>query len=430
MPEDVLQEVKSLLAGGLDTTLKTSDENMISRYENTLVSNARQEARINELEFLLDQELKRSAELREELIKEIDSEKNRRTISEEALMYTKEELYQQGAEFSNSHQELEAKLARTLTEKAQTRIELEELQDQYSKANYTLQEKTRTYEDKIAQQQRIYRQLDESSRQSLDRLKQEHLEEIEDVRRDHELQLTAASDSIQHLKGIRENMAAEGKDLRAQNTKLKTAHQEALGTLENNIRQEEMEKYSRLIKAVETRHQGAEESREAVNKKNSELQRQLVETEQENAGKVLELEKSMSDCKEEIAGLQREIGKFETQNDSLQTELGTTETTLKRVTADKEEVSRVLTEREQSHMKKLESLYQEQTIERQENENIKKQLMQKISSLESELAQAQKDKERAVKEYDNLGQTVQQRINACIEEIVGGHVRKLQSSFN
>lgn len=69
---------------------KYNDE-LFSKYETQMMTNARHEARIKELEILLEQESRRNSEIRYELGRDVEIEKARRAASDENFLKFKEE---------------------------------------------------------------------------------------------------------------------------------------------------------------------------------------------------------------------------------------------------------------------------------------------------------------------------------------------------
>lgn len=444
IPEDILQQLEQLLRGeqqtnksryGSPRSFSRSMERTASRdfsedihqkLEGQILATARSESKINELELLLEQEARRSADMRNDLLSELETEKSKRTLAEEAVMIQKEEAFKREMDDRRVIQEFENRLSRANNEKAILNQEVENLQEQLQKLQTSTMDRYRSYDEKIAQQDRICKQLEDTSRNQIDRTKKEHLQEVFEINRDFTHKLEAADENIRNQRAAREALEVENKNLRAQIAQLKSAHQEALTDQEFRIKEEETAKFNTTLKGLEQRMRSIEESRENLNKRNQDLQRELVQNEKRASEQINALESSINQLRDERAELQRQLAKANSTIESLRGDIYMLNSALDRSKAENEELGRTLNERKETHMKQLEALCQDQSIERKQMDNTRENLTGQIHDLELDLLKTSKDRDRILNEYNNLSDNLKQRTVALIQETVLSHLRKLE----
>ena len=151
---------------------------------------------------------------------------------------------------------------------------------------------------------------------------------------------------------------------------------------------------------------------------------------QQSGDKILELESALRFTKEENADCKRQIQKGNERTDELRGEVISLENGLERANNEKEELSRVLQERNQSHMQKLEQLYQEQSAERADSENMKASLSHRLDDTEQTLNKTAKDKDMVLAEYSQLSESLKKKAASILEDSFAAHVRNLTLSFS
>ncbi|CAG9316297.1 unnamed protein product [Blepharisma stoltei] len=446
IPEELLQQVEQAIKGtdqpqnrsrySSPKSLSRSMERTASRdfsddihqkLEAQILANARSESKINELELLLDQEARRSTEMRNDFLGELENEKAKRTMAEEAVMIQKEESFKREMEDRRIIQDLETKLSRSNNEKGILSQELENLQEQFQKLQSSAMERYRAYDEKITQQDRLYKQLEETSRNNLDRTKKEHLQEVFEINRDYTNKLEEAEENIRNLRAAREALDNETKNLRGQIAQLKSSHQEALTDQDFKIREEETTKFNSTLKGLEIRMRSIEDSRENLNKRNQDLQREIIQNEKRASEQANALESTIGQLREERAELQRQLTKANATIESLRGDIYMLNTNLERSRGENDELSETLNERKEAHMKQLETLLQEQTAERKQMENTRENLASQINDLEVDLMKTTKDRDRILNEYNYLSENLKQKTVALIQDTVIAHLRKLEA---
>ncbi|OMJ83411.1 hypothetical protein SteCoe_15680 [Stentor coeruleus] len=403
------------------------NDELYSKYEAQMIANARNEAKINELEILLEQESRKVQEIRSDLLKDLDTEKARRSYSDEALMLYKEETLKREMESARTIQELEAKINRQVNEKNMVILELENLQEQYDKLHSATQDRIRSLEEKLSQQERQSRQADESGRQVLDRTKKEAEQKIYEISREYQNKLEIADENFRSVKNAKESLENEVKALKNQIVQIKAQAQEALNDQEFRIKDEETAKYNNAARNFESRIKNLEEARDNANKRFNEAQREYGANEKRALEQITNLDQALNTTREEKNDLTGRLQKVNAQKDNLANDLYVTKSALDRATLENEQLNNAFKERNEAHILQLEKVCQEHALERKGLENNRDMLTEQIKSLENDLNRVKRDRERILKEHEYLAEALKQRVSSLIQDTVLGHMRKLDS---
>ena len=403
-----------------------SDE-LYAKYEAQMITNARNEARINELEILLEQETRKVQDVKNELLKDIDAEKARRAYADENFMMYKEEALKREMELERNLQDLDSKLSRANNDKNLLLSDFESLQQQYEKLHVSSNDRIRALEERLTQQERQSRQFEESSRLNLDRSKKESEQVLYEVSRDFQNKLEVADEAQRNLRSQKDSLEAEVKSLKAQIVQIKAQSQEALIDLDYRIHEEEGTKYNNAVRNFEARVKTLEESREGLNKRLQDTQREFAQSEKRGSEQTAGLEAALNVMREEKNEISLRLQKVTAQKDNLSNDLYITKSALDRAEAENEELNLTLKERKETHVNQLEKVCQEHAAERKSLEGNRDLLIEQLKQVESELNKTRRDRDRIIKEHEYLAEVLKQRVSALIQDTVLGHMRKMES---
>ena len=236
-----------------------------------------------------------------------------------------------------------------------------------------------------------------------------------------------SEENLRNLKNARENLEAEVRLLKNQISQIKTQAQEALSELEYRIKEEENNKYNSAARNYEGRIKTLEDSRENLNKRFQETQKENILSEKKSSECINELESNINQLREEKTDLTGRIQKMSAQKDNLSNDLYVMKSALDRTNSENDELNRTLKERKEAHVFQLENLCQEHAAERKGLENARDMLSDQIKQLEAELNKSRRERDRIIKEHEYLAESLKQRVSSLIQDTVLGHMRKLDS---
>lgn len=455
IPEDLLQQIEKLLkteairspsrisspGRALATPTYTAPDNTMvparllnkekeysdelqAKYEAQILAHSRTEARISELEIMLEQESKRSSEIRNELLKELENERMLRSQAEDSILMLKEENLRREMEDSKAYQEVEYKFNKALNEKNLLSLELANLQEHYEKAQQASQDRIRTLEERLAQQQRLYKQLDETSKASYERSKRDHSEEVKEISRDYESKLESAEDLIHQLRGNKDALEKEISNLRASINQMKASHRDEISEVQDKVREEETQKFNNTLRNLEQRMKSVEEARETLTKRNQDLQREMLRNEKRNMEQILSLEATVNHLRDDKADLQDQLHNALNTIEMLRNEIQMNNSTIERLQNENEELTVTMNQRKEAHLEQLEQMANEHFSEKKKLEYAKEVLNNRLNDLEKQLSSAVLERDRNLRDLEKLADDLKNKLGNYVQDAILNHVRK------
>jgi len=401
------------------------NDEIYSKFEAQMINNARNEAKINELEILLQQETRRTQDLRNDLYRELESEKTRRAYSDQALMILKEESLKRDMDNQRLIQEIENKLVSSENDYKGLLLEYKNLQNQYDNAISESQAHFRSLEQKLSSQERQAQQSEENLQNIIERLKKEHEQVLSSQARDFQAKMENSIEIRNSLIIDKEALESDIRVLKNQITQIKHQAQCNLKDLESRLFEEAAEKLSFTERNYEVRVKSLEESKESYSKRLNELQKDLTLSEKKANDQISTLESNLSLLREEKSDLTLRLQKISGQKDSIHSELQVTRSTLDRLQAENTDLSKTLKEKKEAYSAHIEKLSQDYNTDKRFLENAKDSLIEQTRQLENELNKIKRDREKVLKEHEYLSDSLKQKVNHMIQETVLGHMRKV-----
>jgi chromosome segregation ATPase len=399
---------------------------LFTKYEALMIQNARSEARIKELEILLEQEARKVVEVRYELTRDLDIEKNRRAVVDENFLKFKEECLRKEVENSRVIQEFETRISRMTSEKNVIIIEFESLQGKFENFNKQTQEHIQSLQEKIEIQDKEFRVLQENSRNSLEGLKVQNEEDRYQIIKQFEHKLFLADEQVNALKNYKSDLEAEVKNLKNQIVGINNKALNDLNDLELAIREEESLKLDKTIENYESHIKNLEESRESLHKKSQDLHTSSKSTEKKLSEIISSKESDLSSLKQEISEQNKQLQKCLNTIENLRTELNSSRLEIEKVRSENEDLNKSLKERKEVFLSQIEQISQENSREKNHLQDKIEDLSCELHRLELELGKLRKDKERIIHDHEYLNDTLKMKVSNLLQESILSHVRKLQ----
>ena len=405
---------------------KTSYTNeLYSKYETLVITNARNEAKINELEIILQQEQRKLQDLRNDLHKELEAEKTRRVYAEESLMVFKEESLNR--DFANQQliHELESRVSSLSNEKNSVIVQFQTLQQAHESSLNEFRSKSQNYEDRILAQEQSFRNNEENFRSLLERTKREHQHHVQDISQDFQIKLENLTGLNSSLASSKESLENEIKSLRNQINSIQTSYEQSLRDLEYELNEEEKTKLNLNSRSYEDRIANVEELRDSLARRMQEMQKDFNLAEKKLEEQVRVLETTLTQAREDKNDLTMRLQKVSALKDNLQNDLFVNKSALDRSQAENAEINKVFRERKETHSAQVEKICFEHAEERKKLEGMRDGLAERLKESEAELAKVRREKEKNIRDLDYLNEMLKSKVGLMIQETVMGHMRKV-----
>jgi hypothetical protein len=444
VPDETLQQLESLLKGRSEERPRPREapETMISarlvnrekqyseelqtKYESNLYAQSRLEAKNADLEQLLDQERKRTRDLQSDLLRELEAEKSLHAQAEEALLTHRETVAHREAEDDRNLQDLDLKLSSIINEKGALANELKKLQEQYEKLAFGSQERMKTLEDRIEQQQRLVAQLETESAKTYEQLRLEQQQTLREAAQEADDRSQAGEARQLKLATSKEAAEAEAKKLRTMLAQTQAGYLQELRDLELRLQEENERRFGANMSLLEDRAKQMEDSRAELTRANQELQRDLIRGEKVRLEQLLDVEAERNSLLDERAQLTSTLQQLQSTSDSLKNQIYSLRSSLQSTSGSLTSLRSKLTQRQEDSQGHLEDLAKDQSREREQFEVVRRGLGERITRMEGLVAVREAERDRVRDEYTRLHETLRVAVSRTVHDTIRLHMRRLE----
>ena len=411
------------------TPIKSKDfsynDELFLKYETQTIQNARLEAKIKELEILLDQESRKVHEARYELGRELEIEKNLREVTDQSFLKFKEESLRKEVENSRTVQELDSRIGKITNEKNLIVIEYESLQVKFENVHKQTQERIQSLQEKIEQQDREMKDMEEAFRRQMQDTRTQYEDQRFEMIKEVDHNLLLADEQISALKGHKLDLEVQIKNLKSQVITVKSQAQEDLNDLQLALREEESLKYDKMVENFESRVKNLEESRESLHKKSQDLQSSFKSSEKRLNDSILSKDSEIFNLKQEISELSTKLQKALKTIENLRSELNSSRSEVEKVRSENEDLNVSIKERKETFIVQVEQITSDHTKQIKMLQDKIDELLNETHGLGIELNKARKERERVVREHEYLSETLKSKVAGLIQESVLMHMKKV-----
>jgi len=176
--------------------------------------------------------------------------------------------------------------------------------------------------------------------------------------------------------------------------------------MEHDIQEDEHDKYLAAVRALETKLSQAEQSRELLHRKNTQLIHDLEAKERDLHDQYIGMENEISKLRMENTDLVNDLNAANVTIDKLKADLMLRENALNKLEADIAEIQRELHVERDRHREAMDHLMAEHQNERNAWERMKHNQDQRIKELENVLADMEHELRGIKTNYERLCQSL------------------------
>jgi chromosome segregation ATPase len=173
-------------------------------------------------------------------------------LADNELIALKEDAMRQEEEASRTIQDLEVRISQATNDRNALNFEYTKASDSYNALRVNVDEKIKGLEDRYAQQQRAYRQLEASTKATAEQAKGEHDQEVADLIREYTSRIETAEATLKSMLEMRDATEQDYKSLNVNFMQEQNKHQEAIVDLESRIREEIKRNFDSRFAALES----------------------------------------------------------------------------------------------------------------------------------------------------------------------------------
>ena len=419
-PEDITRQIDALLrgevaaqqsfeaSGSLTSPRRKSETTQIhsrNRSSGTyrrreleipqLLTHTRLETQVADLEFALEQERRRNADL----VAALSNEQSDKSEAEGKCMALQDVLEKLQASFEAEKMEIEEKLQMEMKLKEDALEELQELREQVNSEQLLARGQARDVESRVLQLQDM---LDAAER-DLSLAKNLKSKEFNDTlaitKSEFDAKIKQKDAEIERLIEQRENLIAENRALRGDLVVGQEQAKQSLVALETHLREEESRRFNATFHSLDQKLRSVQDVREGLQAKYQDLQRELMKAEKRAVEQSLgfDLERSkMQDQMRELSAqnrtLQADLAVYQGQYEGLKATCASLET-------EGDELKLRIVDQGSSFQQHLGEMMTDQRGEREQWEQQRSSSLQRMQALEGELLLSEAEKRKAMDEF-------------------------------
>lgn len=211
-----------------------------ARYDSQLLNNANLEKKTKELEMLLNNEKTRNDDLKIQITKELQNEKDKILKYEEEILKSKEEFLKKEMEWRRLLSESEGDVSKLLQEKNEYLIEINLLKEQLTRQKDSYDEKYRLLEEHAEENSNHLNFNYSELKNENERIRKEYDDLIRSNNKDWERKFKNLEEQVRILKVLKEETEKENSNLKKELTEFKLNKEIECGERESRIIEEEV----------------------------------------------------------------------------------------------------------------------------------------------------------------------------------------------
>lgn len=368
---------------------------------------------IEELQFLLDEERRRSHDLENKYngaVIELEKERRLRVDFEHECTVLREELRRAEAIISDA----ELKISRLQQDVSHLDAENKGLRNEIHRLTDLYNVKIRDLEERYMLQVRDLTIEVERLRNSLDQQRADYESRLRDLDRDWSAKYSRQEEALRDKERLVAELEAELRKLTDHITQLKIEYEEELRRQVILAREEEHHKYSIALKNLEVRLHQAENERELLVRKNQELVREIHVKERQVQDLRMHYEGEGGRYKSEINELRGQGGSLSTSIEKLRAEIAARDTAISRLESEIVNIEREMNRLKEVHVQEINRLVNDHLNERRKWEDTERVLKARVAELDRLVRQLETENVKLRTDIERIKEQVSGNVHRTI----------------
>ena len=404
-------------------------DDLSSKYNAQVLAHSRTEAKIAEYEMLLDQERRKSREIRNDLIKELEQERQMREHTEEQLLRLKEDTMRKEMQDINMIEDLEQKMNSLSHEKNAQLVSIANEKEEIQRRIDYLTDKNSQMEERIAQAVRELTSEEEVLRSNIEKLKLNQNQDKESVEIEWERKANYLDDQFKKVKSTRDELNVENKQLEQHLANLKQQNDHSLRTQEETLRDEENRRVAHHDNLQGSKINKVDEGKAILEGRVQNLANQHAAMEDRHQKEMAVLEDEIGRLKEERGDLGAQIQNLEGNLGHLHGEVDLKEQTITRVDRETQDLHVHAARKKQNSGNKLAKVSSDALSGKQILIQGCVLLQQRNKELDGALRAAQTEIAFIKGQHENLIAKLNSNLNDCLDETMENHMQQIEAKL-
>lgn len=360
-----------------------------------LLTHTRLETQIADLEFALEQERRRNADL----VAALSNEQADKSDAEGKCMALQDILEKLQSSYEAEKQELEAHLAEQQQLKEEATEALRVTKENLSREQVYARGQVKDVETRVVELQEALERTERDLVEARSFKAREVSEAVATIKADFESQIRQKDTEMSRLIDQKERLTSENRVLRGELVQSQEQSKQSLTALETHLREEETRHFNATFHSLDQKLRTVQDLRDALQERCQDLQRELMRAEkkavEQALGFDLERGKAQDQYRELSAqnrALQGDLAVFQGQCEGLKSTCESFETEI-------EELKQRIIDQSNAFQQHMGEMMTDQRGEREQWEQQQASTMQRMQALEGELLLCAAEKRKAMDEF-------------------------------
>lgn len=417
-PEDAIRQVEALLKGESNPQ-QVFEESLTSPRRRTetaqvhprnrssgtyrrrdleipqLLTHTRLETQIADLEFALEQERRRNADL----VAALANEQTDKSDAESKCMALQDILEKLQASFEAEKQELESQLAEEQRFKEETAEALQIAKENLGREQAYARAQVKDVEVRVVELQEALESTEKDLTEARDFKAREVNEAVATIKADLESQIRLKDSEISRLIDQKEKLTNENRVFRGELVQSQEQSKQSLTALETQLREDETRRFNATFHSLDQKLRSVQDLRDSLQDRCQDLQRELMKAEKKAVEQALAFELERGKAQDQY----RELC---AQNRALQTDLSVYQgqceglkSTCESLENETDELKQRIADQSNAFQQHMGEMMTDQRGEREQWEQQQASTLQRIQALEGELLLCAAEKRKAMDEF-------------------------------
>ena len=390
-----------LASGALSPRNERREENAI-RYQSQMMAQSKSEGRVGELELQLDQERRRTKELRLDLLKELEQEKLMRSHVEENLLKLKEESMKREMHDNKVIEDLELRLNNLHHETNSQKMDMDKKKEASLRKLDGLKDRNTALNDKFKSISREHGDNIKDLKDQMERQKLQGAIELDHLNQEWSKKTTFVEDSFLRTKTEKEELEKNNQQLRTAILTAKMEHEMAYKSQEDSIRDEGDRVFYQTNSSNQARHDALADDRENNHRCIQDLHSDMNNSNRRHHDERHALEAEIMELKAERNQMNNHLQGLHGNLDHMQHEVFLKDQHIERVHHEKNEAGNHLAAKKAHYKNKREHHADDHDSQKNIGDSKISIFNNKNSALEEQLRNSQNEIARLHGEHENL----------------------------
>ena len=360
-----------------------------------LLTHTRLETQIADLEFALEQERRRNADL----VAALANEQADKSDAESKCMALQDILEKLQSSFEAEKQDLESQLADEQRLKEETAEALQIAKENLGREQAYARGQVKDVETRVVELQEALERTEKDLAEARGFKVREVNEAVATIKADFESQIRLKDSEISRLIDQKEKLTSENRVIRGELVQSQEQSKQSLTALETQLHEDETRRFNATFHSLDQKLRSVQDLRDALQDKCQDLQRELMKAEKKAVEQALAFELERGKAQDQYRELCAQNRALQTDLNGYQGQCEGLKSTCESLDNETDELKQRISDQSNAFQQHMGEMMTDQRGEREQWEQQQASVLQRMQALEGELLLCAAEKRKAMDEF-------------------------------